>query len=237
MPVRHSSEIRNYLLGILQLKIFFKEVDIMSNILYIKASPRTGRSHSVAVADAFIESYRQSHPDDDAKTIDIFKQKLPAFDLPAATAKYRIMHGEEHTQKDRRIWAKIVSVIEEFKSADKYVFAVPMWNFSIPYRLKQYIDIIVQPGYTFTVKEDGNYEGLVKNKPVFIAYARGGEYSADAAKALDMQTKYLELILGFIGLSDIRSVIIEPTLAGGADVAKQKQAEAIEKAKQIAKAF
>jgi FMN-dependent NADH-azoreductase len=209
----------------------------MSNILYIKASPRTGRSHSVAVADAFIESYRQSHPDDDVKTMDIFKQKLPAFDLPAVTAKYRIMHGEEHTQKDRRIWAKIVSVIEEFKSADKYVLAVPMWNFSIPYRLKQYIDIIVQPGYTFTVKEDGGYEGLVKNKPVFIAYARGGEYSADAAKALDMQTKYLELILGFVGLSDIRSVIIEPTLAGGSDVAKQKQTEAIEKARQIAKVF
>jgi FMN-dependent NADH-azoreductase len=216
---------------------FFKEVTIMSNILYIKASPRSGRSHSVAVADAFIESYRQSHPDDKIKTIDIFREKLPAFDLPAATAKYRIMHGEEHTQEDRRIWEQIVSVIDEFKSADKYVLAVPMWNFSIPYRLKQYIDIIVQPGYTFTVKEDGSYEGLVKDKPVFIAYARGGEYSADAAKAFDMQTKYLELILGFVGLSDIRSVIVEPTLASGADVAKQKQAEAIKKAKLIAKAF
>jgi len=209
----------------------------MSNILYIKASPRTGRSHSVAVADAFIESYRRSHPDDKIKTIDIFREKLPAFDLPAANAKYRIMHGEEHTQEDRRTWAQIVSVIDEFKSADKYVLAVPMWNFSIPYRLKQYIDIIVQPGYTFSVREDGGYEGLVKDKPVFIAYARGGEYSADAAKTFDMQTKYLELILGFIGLSDIRSVIVEPTLAGGADVAKQKQAEAIEKTKQIAKAF
>jgi len=188
----------------------------MSTILYIKASPRTGRSHSVAVADAFIESYRRSHPDDKIKTIDIFREKLPAFDLLAVTAKYSI---------------------DEFKSADKYVLAVPMWNFSIPYRLKQYIDIIVQPGYTFSVKEDGGYEGLVKDKPVFIAYARGGEYSADAAKTFDMQTKYLELILGFVGLSDIRSVIVEPTLAGDADVAKQKQAEAIEKAKQIAKAF
>ena len=57
------------------------------------------------------------------------------------------------------------------------------------------------------------------------------------AEAFDMQTKYLELILGFIGLSDIRSVIIELTLAGGADVAKQKQAEAIEKAKKIAQKF
>jgi len=216
----------------------------MSTILYIKASPLGGLSYSTAVADAFIESYRRSHPDDEIKIIDVFQQDLPAFDLPAVTAKYKIMHSEEHTQEDRRTWEQIVSVIEEFKSADKFVFAVPMWNFSIPYRLKQYIDIIVQPGYTFTVKEDGSYEGLVKDsqngqahKPVFIAYARGGQYSADAAKALDMQTKYLELILGFIGLSDIRSVIVEPTLAGGADVAKQKQVKAIEKARRIAKAF
>jgi FMN-dependent NADH-azoreductase len=222
----------------------------MSNILYIKASPRSDRSHSVAVADAFVESYLQSHLGDGIKIIDLFQKKLPAFDLPAVTAKYKIMHGEEHTQKDRRTWEQIVSVIEEFKSADKYVFAVPMWNFSIPYRLKQYIDIIVQPGYTFTVKEDGSYEGLLKgsqiadsqgngqaHKPIFIAYARGGEYATDNSKAFDMQTKYLELILRFIGLSDIHSVIVEPTLAGGADVAKKKQIKAIEKAKRIAKAF
>jgi len=209
----------------------------MSSLLYIKASPLGGLSYSIAVTDAFIESYRQSHLDDEIKTIDIFQEKLPAFDLSAATAKYKIMHSKKHAKKDRQIWQEIVSVIEKFKSADKYVFAVPMWNFSIPYRLKQYIDIIVQPGYTFTVKKDGSYEGLVKNKPVFIAYARGGQYSTDAGKAFDMQTRYLELILGFMGLSDIRSVIIEPTLAGGADVAKQKQAEAIEKARQIAKQF
>jgi len=209
----------------------------MSTLIYIKASPRTGRSHSIAVADAFVESYRQSHPDDKIETIDIFQETLPAFDLLAVTAKYKIMRTEEHTEEDRHIWAQVVSVIEKFKSADKYIMAVPMWNFSIPYRLKQYIDIIVQPGYTFAVSEDGSYEGLVKDKPVFIAYARGGEYLTQASKAFDMQTNYLELILGFIGLSDIRSVIVEPTLAGGSDVAKQRQVEAIKRAKQIAKEF
>lgn len=210
----------------------------MSRILYIKASPRTGRSHSIAVADAFIDSYRQSHSDDEIKTIDLFERELPAFDLGAATAKYKIMHGEEHSQEDRAIWAEIVSVIEEFKSADKYVMAVPMWNFSIPYRMKQYIDIIVQPTYTFSVTQDGNYQGLVKDKPVFIAYARGGEYpSGTAGEAFDLQKRYLELILTFMGFDDIRSVVVEPTLAGGPDVAKQKRNEAIEKATQMAKEF
>jgi len=210
----------------------------MSKILYLKASPRTGRSHSVAVADAFLESYRQSHTDDVVETVDIFRKELPDFDLEAVTAKYKIMHGKEHSKQDRRIWSDVISVIDEFKSADKYVFALPMWNFSIPYRLKQYIDIIVQPGQTFTVDANGNYDGLVKGKPAFIAYASGGQYaSGTEGEAFDLQKKYFELILGFIGFTDIRRVIVEPTLADGPDTAAQQRNAAIEKAKQMVRDF
>ena len=210
----------------------------MANLLYIKVSPMGDLSFSSAVADAFVDSYLQAHPADGVRTVDVFEAPLPAFDFEAATAKYKIMHNKEHSREDRQIWGKIVSVIEEFKSADKYVMAVPMWNFSIPYRLKQYIDIIVQPGHTFAVTEDGNYEGLVKDRPVFVAYARGGEYPPGTGKeAFDLQKTYLELILAFIGFSDIRSVVVEPTLAGGPDIAEQRRAEVIEKAKQIAKEF
>jgi FMN-dependent NADH-azoreductase len=210
----------------------------MSNLLYIKASPMGERSYSEAVTEAFVKSYKQNHTSDKIKTINLFEKELPEFDFKAASAKYKIMHNKEHSAEDKKIWADIVSVIEEFKSADKYILAMPMWNFSIPYRMKQYIDIIVQPGLTFTVNKDGSYEGLVKNRPTFIAYARGGEYKAGTgAEAFDLQKKYIELILAFIGFSDIRSLVVEPTLAAGPEVAKQKRDEAIEKAKQMAKEF
>jgi len=210
----------------------------MSKLLYIKASPMGDLSFSTAVADAFVDTYSKTHPDDNVEVIELFKAEFPAFDFSAASAKYKIMHGKEHSQRDRRIWDNIVSVIETFKSADKYVFAVPMWNFSIPYRLKQYIDIIVQPGYTFGVTEDGNYKGLVENKLVFIAYARGGAYPPSTdAEAFDLQKKYLELILGFMGLTNIRSVVVEPTLASGAEIADKKRSEAIEEARKLAKQF
>jgi FMN-dependent NADH-azoreductase len=52
-----------------------------------------------------------------------------------------------------------------------------------------------------------------------------------------LQKRYLELILGFMGFTDIRSVTVEPTLAGGPEAASQKQAEAIEKAKKLAGDF
>ncbi len=210
----------------------------MSKLLYIQASPRAGRSHSIAVADAFVESYRQHNPDDEILTVDIFKADLLPFDGLAVQAKYTILHGQKHSQEELDAWKAVEAIIEEFKSADKYVMAVPMWNFGIPYRLKHYIDIIVQPGYTFSYTPEEGYKGLVTGKPVFIAYARGGEYPPGTDyEAFDLQKKYLELIMGFMGFTDIRAVVVEPTLMGGPDVAKGKREAAIEQAKQMGRNF
>lgn len=210
----------------------------MNNLLYIKASPRGDRSYSATVADVFVDAYGRAHPDDRVTTMDVFYDDLPDFDFEAASAKYKIMHGKEHSEQDKQVWNRIVSVINDFTSADKYVFAVPMWNFSIPYRLKQYIDVIVQPGYTFTVTEEGNYQGLVTDKPVLVFYARGGAYAPGSqTEPFDLQTKYLELILRFIGLTDIRSIVIEPTLMNGPEAAAESKANAIKQAREIALDF
>jgi len=209
----------------------------MSRLLYIQASPRIERSYSIAVAEAFVSAYKQANPKDEVITMNLFKKDLPFFDGLTVKAKYTILHGLKHTPEELAAWKKVEELIGEFKSADKYVLAVPMWNFGIPYRLKQYVDILVQPTYTFSFSPKEGYKGLVLGKPVFVAYSRGGAYEqGSAAEAFDLQTKYLQLILGFIGFTDIRTLIVEPTLAGP-DVAKQKRDEAIAKAKEMAKAF
>jgi len=209
----------------------------MSKLLYIQASPRIERSYSIAVVDAFVSAYKQANPKDEVLTINLFKKDLPSFDGLAVQAKYTILHGLKHTPEERAAWKKVEEVIAEFKSADKYVMAVPMWNFGIPYRLKQYLDIIVQPGYTFSYSPQEGYKGLVLGKPIFVSYSRGGAYEkGSAAEAFDLQTKYLQLALGFIGFTDIRTLVVEPTLAGP-DVAKQKREEAIAKAKEMALKF
>lgn len=210
----------------------------MSTLLYIQCSPRGQRSKSITVADAFVETYKQKHPDDKIVTLNIFKEKLPAFDGLAVQAKYTILHGQKHSKEELQAWKKVEKIIEQFKSADKYVLAVPMWNFGIPYRLKQYIDILVQPGYTFSYSPETGYKGLVAGKPLLAVYARGGEYPAgNPAEAFDMQTKYLQLILGFIGFTNIRSVIVEPTLQGSAEAIEAKVQQAAIVAKKIAENF
>ena len=77
---------------------------------------------------------------------------------------------------------------------------------------------------------------MVTGKPVLTIYARGGAYSADAAKGMDFQKSYLELLLGFIGFKGIRSILVEPTLAAPDDVAAT-EAAAKQTAIAIAKQF
>ncbi|MDX1925315.1 MAG: NAD(P)H-dependent oxidoreductase [Pirellulaceae bacterium] len=191
----------------------------MSKLLYIEASPRKERSKSIAVAKAFLDAYRAAHPNDEVVTLDLWAKALPEFDGYTIDAKYQVLHGQGFDQQQKAAWDAIVAVCEEFKSADKYVISLPMWNFGIPYKLKHYIDVIAQPGQTFSFSPATGYSGLVTGKPVLTIYARGGAYSADAAKGMDFQKSYLEFLLGFIGFKDIQSIVVEPTLAAPADVA------------------
>jgi FMN-dependent NADH-azoreductase len=210
----------------------------MSRLLYIQASPTGKFSYSLRVADAFIEEYRKKNPDDRIITMDIFKEPLPAFDEAAASAKYRILHGINPTKEDQNIWKNIETVIERFKNADKYVLAVPMWNFSIPYRLKQYIDILVQPGYTFAYSAEKGYQGLVTGRPLLAIYARGGQYSKGSPEeAIDFQSKYIDFIFRFMGFEKIVPIVVEPTLQGGPDTAEKKCQDAVKKAAELAKTF
>jgi FMN-dependent NADH-azoreductase len=209
----------------------------MSKLLYIQSSPRRSQSYSIAVANAFIETYRQANPGDEVTTINLFDKDLVAFDGNTLQGKYNLLHGKDYTPEEKAAWEAVEAEIEAFKYADKYVLAVPMWNFSIPYRLKHYIDIIVQPGYTFSYSPEEGFSGLVTGKPVFYAGARGNAYPAGSETAImDMQTEYLDKILNFIGFTDIQSVLVEPTLSAPDEIA-ELQDQAIHKAREIAKAF
>lgn len=208
----------------------------MAKLLYIESSPRKERSKSIQVAKAFIKAYESKNPGDEVLTLDLWNKKLPEFDGYTIDAKYQVLHGQGFDDKQRAAWQAVVDVCNEFKSADKYLFSLPMWNFGIPYKLKHYIDVLAQPGQTFSFDPATGYSGLVTGKPVAVIYARGGAYGSDAAKGMDLQRGYMELLLGFIGFKDVKSILIEPTLAAPADVT-ETEANAIAEAKRIAASF
>ena len=185
----------------------------MSRLLYIETSPRKDRSASIEAAKTFIGEYKRTHPEDVVETLDLWTTHLPEFDGHVIDSKYAILHGLEHTDEQRQAWKGVEDVIGKFNEADKYLFSLPMWNFGIPYKLKHYIDVIVQPGYTFSFSPEEGYKGLITDKPIAVIYARGGAYGpGTGAESYDLQKAYLEHILGFIGFKDFQTLLVEPTL-------------------------
>ena len=205
----------------------------MARVLHIGASPRAD-SYSLKLATAFLEAYRLKHPQNGLETLNVFDDVMPEFAAPAAAAKYAVLGGQEPEDKDQKVWAEVIAVIRRFMSADLYVFSSPMWNFSIPYRLKKYIDVIVQPGLTFKHTAEKGYEGLVTGRPAVLMLARGGTYYPNTAMAAyDMQRPYLETILKFIGFTDIRVLTVEGTLEAP-DKAKLQLQSQMDKARKLA---
>jgi len=209
----------------------------MARLLYIETSPRKDRSASIEAAKTFIGEYKRTHPEDVVETLDLWTTHLPEFDGHVIDSKYAILHGLEHTDEQRQAWKGVEDVIGKFNEADKYLFSLPMWNFGIPYKLKHYIDVIVQPGYTFSFSPEEGYKGLVTDKPIAVIYARGGAYGpGTGAESYDLQKAYLEHILGFIGFKDFQTLLVEPTLVSPEDNKKTMEA-AREQAKAMAARF
>lgn len=209
----------------------------MAKVLYVEASPRKKRSSSIAIATHFLNEYRGLHPQDEILTVDLWKRDLPSFDGDVIDTKYAIMHSQSPTEAQRKAWKPVETLIEEFKSVDKYLFSLPMWNFGIPYRLKQYIDILVQPTYLFTFSPSGGYKGLITGKKAFLIYARGGAYGpGTGAEHLNLQSRYMETILQFVGFQDIRSLAVEST-TGSAEEKEKSFKKAQEEARQAAAQF
>jgi FMN-dependent NADH-azoreductase len=207
----------------------------MSKLLHISASPRDDRSASLTVARHFIDSYRAAHPDDMVETLDLWWANLPEFNGATIDAKYAIMHGEKPTPEETAAWARVTDVAEQFKAADKYVFSLPMWNFGVPYKLKHWIDVLVQPGLTFGFSPETGYKGLVTGKRAVVIYARGGAYGPGSGmEAYDAQSPYLKQVLGFIGVTDVKDIFVEPTESGPKETAIER---AKKKATELAGAF
>jgi FMN-dependent NADH-azoreductase len=196
----------------------------MKRLLHIIATPRENESRTLQVSESFLEAFQESHPDWVIDELNLSKEKLPPLSMKSVSGKYILLEGKDLFGSLRETWAEIIQHIERFKTADFYLISTPMWNFHIPYMLKQYIDLIVQPKYLFRYKEDGTVEGLLKDKKMVVITSRGGRYSRENEK-YDFQEPYLKAIFGFVGITDIHLIKAEP-MDMGLEIQKAKIEEA-----------
>ena len=202
-------------------------------LLNIQSSPRRSRSASIAVADAFLDAYRQVCPEVIVDTLNVWDEKLPEFDQEAIGAKYKGINQEPMDEAEQKVWDRIQELVARFKRADRIVIGVPMWNFAYPYKLKQLIDLVAQRNLLFTF--DGRkYGPLLETSRALVILARGGAYADDLPtppSRFDHQKDYFEFWLPFIGVREVKTLVVESTSWGG----KEKGEYSVERGKQAAR--
>jgi FMN-dependent NADH-azoreductase len=186
----------------------------MTTLLHISASPRGQRSESLALARTFLDVYRAGHPDDQIQEWDLWDGTLPEFGPAAAAAKMDVFAGTEPTGARAEAWRAAGATFARFAAADKYLFSVPMWNGGVPYILKQFIDVISQPGLVFNFDIERGYTGLVTDRKAAVIYTSAvyGEGRGPAFGS-DFQAPYFDDWLRWAGIRDVTSVSFRPNLA------------------------
>ena len=182
-------------------------------INYIECSPRGERSHSSKIAQAYIEQAKKNIPDLELNHINPWSLNLPEFDGDMLNAKYSVIRGTDPSADEVSAWSNVKNIFDEFNNADHYLFSVPMWNFNIPYKLKHYIDIITQPGMSWSYTPEDGYKGLMTDKTATIIYSTGDGYGEGTGfESFDMQKPYVNLWLTFLGFKKIERVVVDRTL-------------------------
>ena len=182
-------------------------------INYIECSPRGERSHSTKIAQAYIEQAKKNIPDLELNHINPWSLELPEFDGDMLNAKYSVISGTDPSAEEVSAWSNVKNIFDEFNNADHYLFSVPMRNFNIPYKLKHYIDIITQPGMSWSYTPEDGYKGLMTEKTATIIYSTGDGYGEGTGfESFDMQKPYVNLWLTFLGFKKIERVVVDRTL-------------------------
>jgi FMN-dependent NADH-azoreductase len=183
----------------------------MATVLYVTANPKKEHeSVCLQVGRAFLNAYELANPFDEIIKLDLYRDEIPFLDYDVFSGWSKMLERVPLTMTERRKLSRINELTEQFVSADKYIFVTPMWNFGLPPMFKAYIDTVVVAGKTFKYTERGPV-GLLVNKKAVHIQARGGVYSYGDARAMEFGDSYVRMILGFMGITDVISIIAEGT--------------------------
>ncbi|VTY12412.1 FMN-dependent NADH-azoreductase [Rothia dentocariosa] len=191
-----------------------------------------------------------AHPDPQNKTayctnrlVDCLTEKLPDAsvlnlyneDIPELTAETLPLYGSVYDEKsslskrEQQILARRAELIEQFKAADRLIIAMPMHNFSVTSRLKDYVDNIIMGGQTFQFSENGP-QGLMGGHKALLVQSSGSVYSTGPLAPWEQSYPFLRTVFGMLGFDSTDIVRAEGTTDPniGSDVAVERACAELE---------
>ncbi|EIW90414.1 (acyl-carrier-protein) phosphodiesterase [Alishewanella agri BL06] len=196
----------------------------MKNVLVINSSISGANGNSTKLVQHLLAQLPQVQ----VTEIDLGAKPLPHLEMAEIGAW--MTPAAERSAEQQALAAHSDDLIAKVQAADAVIFGVPMYNFALPSQLKALLDRLARAGVTFKYTETGPV-GLLQDKPVIFALARGGVYANTPA---DSQVPFLKTFFNFIGLTQLHFVYAEG-LNMGPDAAEKGISAAQQQLTELAK--
>lgn len=174
----------------------------MQTLLRIDSSLREEGSFSRMYGDIFVQMWKAKNPASKINCRDLNKERIPHLTQEVTQAFFNRTTDVELLETSNKL-------CDEIKESDVVLLTCPMYNFGIPSTLKSYFDHIIRVNRTFRYRGDQGYEGLLKNKKAYLITSMGGKKANPEVP--EPFEQYLQQLLGFVGIEDIKMVSINGT--------------------------
>ncbi len=131
----------------------------MRKLLVINAHPEveSKTSLSLQVLDHFLGTYKENKQNDEViEQINLYEDVVPMIDKVVLSGWEHFRNGDPLTHGENEVLKRMNEILVQFKSANKYLIVMPLHNFNIPSKLKDYMDNILIARETFKYTKNGS---------------------------------------------------------------------------------
>ncbi|PFW51721.1 FMN-dependent NADH-azoreductase [Priestia megaterium] len=187
----------------------------MNKTLIINAHPKVddASSYSLKVFHHFLTTYKELIPNSETiEQINLYSDVVPMIDKTVLSAWEKQRNEQELTSQEKEVTDRMSEVLQQFKRADTYVIVLPLHNFNIPSKLKDYIDNIMIARETFKYTETGSVGLLKDGRRMLVIQASGSIYTNhDWYTEVEYSHKYLKSMFNFLGIEDYQIIRAQGT--------------------------
>ena len=199
--------------------------------LIINAHPdfRNTAHYSIQLEQAFLKHFQNRFPDDTIDIINLYDMVIPQATVPELLGIWekQAQHVTLSAQ-EQQLFAINQQLLQQFKAHHRIVIAMPLHNFNVPARLKDYMDNILVARETFRYTENGSVGLMTDDYRVMLLQASGSIYTRnDRYTPMEFSRLYLDkMFTEIMGFDQFEIVRAQGLQTQGVDVPQAlKQAE------------
>lgn len=179
-------------------------------LMHVDASPKSSKSNSKMLSAYYVEQLKFKIPGLEIDYLDTSVDTPPHVSGDFAKATYT--PASERTDSMKKVLEYSDKLCARVLMSDMLVFAMPMYNFSMPSTFKAFIDNLVRTNLTYNFNADGTTTGNLKRQKVIFITTRGADLRPGLSPwaEMDALTPALRSAFGFLGVENPVFVDAQP---------------------------